>query len=368
MPSRTITTLAILFAAACIAPALSRPVLEVLPGTSAEADRLALQAALDSLKALGGGNLRLAPGVYRVDRVPDAALCDSCRRITLEGAGDATVLRAEPGADGADDFLFFRNSSDINVRKLRFEGLRLPKEAWGTNQEYHAALRFGDCRRVRVERCAFLGFFTGAAVFQSSRGITVSDCAFDSVANRLKGDYGAIALEAGSGKALLTRNVFTHLTHSAISAYGADSVDILSNRAGFDPSSEFTMGIFAPAGLVDSRIARNRIAGPRNEGVVLASGTLAVTGNRIERNVIQARFAGVSLNESRYGCDQVPAGGNLIYGNAIAGIGEDSVEHGILLNRAGRTRIAGNEFRRSRRAVSEQNCSSGTESSGNRIR
>ncbi|MDQ3001281.1 MAG: right-handed parallel beta-helix repeat-containing protein [Fibrobacterota bacterium] len=350
------------------APTRSAVRIQVFPGHSPSGDRTILQAALDSLKALGGGTLALAAGLYRIENVQNAIVCDSCRNISVVGTGASTVLRAEPGTDGADAFFLFRHAAGITFRNLRMEGLPLPMEAWETNQEYHGGIRFAESLDIRIDRCSFRGFFTGAIIFQAgTRGFSVTDCRFDTVSYRLKGDYGAISIETGSGRGSVLRNRFAGTTHSAISAYNSDSLEILRNRADFDLRSAYTMGVFAPQGLSRSIISRNRFTGVANEGVVLNSGEKGVIGNRIERNVLNGRFAGVAINDGRFGCDQDAALDNVIYGNEITGVGTDSVQHAILLNHAARTVVHGNSIRRCHRAVSIQNCSSDTQTIRNSI-
>ncbi|MDQ3003430.1 MAG: hypothetical protein M3Y08_19480 [Fibrobacterota bacterium] len=153
---------------------------------SSSGDRHTLQSALESLKSRGGGTLTLSAGVFLIENVQNAVLCDSCRNISIIGAGAKTILRSTPGTDGADAFFLFRHSDSIYFRNLRLEGLTLLREAWETNQDYHGGIRFMESRDIRIDHFTFLGFFTGAVIIQAvTRGFTVADCIFDSVAYRL---------------------------------------------------------------------------------------------------------------------------------------------------------------------------------------
>lgn len=358
----------LLLATASFQSVFSIPVRRIFVPPSDTASSLpVLQSALDSLKSLGGGTLVLGEGVYRIDADSGELKCSGCRGIRIEGRGDRTLIRVGLGKRGQAGAITFLESDSIAIRSVRMEGDPLPSAAWGGNARYHGAILFSHCRAVSVDSCSFKGFFTGAAIFQSlSSSIRVRGCRFDGVAYKMSGDYGAIALESGSGNARIVDNTFSNLSHSAISAYASEKLDISGNHALFDTLSEYSMGFYAPQGLRHSRIADNRFIHAHNEGIIMAGGRGAVESNEIVGNTLVSRFSGITVNEGVQRCAESLASGVLIESNRISGFGKP-VEHGILLNRVTGVRLIGNRISSAIRGINVQNCSQGNTANGNVI-
>jgi hypothetical protein len=344
--------------------ALSR--IFVPPSESASA-LPSLQKALDSLNSLGGGTLLLGTGIYRIDADSGSLECTDCKGILIEGEGAGSLIRVNPGSKAQAGAIRFIGSDSILIRKVRMEGARLPKTAWGDNPHYHGALLFSGCRSVSVDSCGFSGFFTGGVVFQSrSTSLQVTACNFDGVAYKMGGDYGAIALESGSSNANIIGNRFAHLTHSAISAYGSENLIVSGNRAEFDTASPYTMGFYAPQGLRNSTITGNQFLFVHNEGIILSAGVDKVENNRLIGNTLVARFSGISINEADKRCGETEAKDILIATNRISGFGE-KVQHGILLNKVSRIRLSKNRIAGALRGINIQNCSYANSAAGNAI-
>lgn len=98
----------------------------------------------DAVRALapGGGELCLQRGEYDLK---ETLRIDALDRLTLRGAGPATVLRA----GGVDAAVFFRECDEVRVRDLRIEGGTPATASAGRD----GALTFEGCRDVVVSGC-----------------------------------------------------------------------------------------------------------------------------------------------------------------------------------------------------------------------
>lgn len=348
-----------------ILPGMNNNVKIIKPDGSQNTIHNEINTALASIKAVGGGKLILLPGNYYLSEGWRAITLENASNIEIEGYGASTVLMTNSFSNLPDAFLYISNSTGISIKNISFAGAELPQGQWGSNSTYHGGLQINGSQRVSVTGCHFSGFYTGAVILQGgTKMANVSNNVFKRVSYRMQGgDYGSVSIE-NSSEINVNNNLFEDLTHSMVSLYSGKKVIIGSNKASFQ-TSDYTMGVFGLEGVQDCVISDNIFLNASNEGIVL-NGTAAgsVTRNTITGNRIQARFSGVTINLWQGGCSEVTATNNVITGNHISGIVEESgagtgrVQHALFLNKANGTTITGNVIQYSEVAIEFQDCGS----------
>jgi hypothetical protein len=224
-------------------------------------------------KAHDGDTIDLAPGEYF-----ECAMIRQ-RDLTLQGAGDATVI-TDRTCYGKG--LLVVQADNLTVRDLVLARARVPDlNGAGVRLEANGLL---------LERVRFLNNQVGVLAGQAGSGeIVVRDCTFRD--GGVTGERPTAALlVAGVARLLVERSSFSDVKGGQIST-GAARTELLGNRieTGVEPGASYAVLLNGGALLMrDNVLALGPNPPPRNAAVLAVDGTVELRGNRLLNTTGQA--------------------------------------------------------------------------------
>lgn len=132
----------------------------------------AFQAAMDAIKADGGGVLLVPPGNYRLGaQVNIINVAHDQQSIVIKGSGSASRIIVDVGSSG----IAFSSSNHTNItyQDLVFVGIESHED------DCNFVLTMGNATNATILRCSFLGLWcNGAAVYGGTSFLSVEHCNF----------------------------------------------------------------------------------------------------------------------------------------------------------------------------------------------
>lgn len=158
-------------------------------------DTAAIQAAIDAMYALGGGNVFFPDGVYGIGATPVQVK----NNVTLTGNGRNSVLKIITTAATScirSDIAV----SNVSIANLAFDGSILypsTSDISPTSLNYHFGIKFNDCTNVNISGC-FFNQLTRSSITITGVAITCENISIDS--NFFyKGGYSNRAIYVATG-------------------------------------------------------------------------------------------------------------------------------------------------------------------------
>lgn len=308
-------------------------------------DHLTIIKALNTLGS-GGGTVRLLSGTYNFNGT--VALSGS--NLTIEGAGESTVIRYVAGAPVDKAMFGLTGANRVTIRRIKLDGNKANNS--GNNQRgvsifndasnvlledilFENVSSYGilmnGCSDVHIERCGFDGnHFDGIQAFGAAIRVTVKSCWFRSQGDSIDVSPNGTAVPK---RWVVTGNDFIQVSFDHFE-WGGDYL-ILSNNF-FDGAGDSDIEIESGTAHL---VANNHCRAPGgtsiedlgSEGCVYSNNTLylagtshgmelagtnsSVVGNYAYTDTATATFAAIIC----YGSD-ITVSGNTVWGSWHEGI------------------------------------------------
>lgn len=222
-----------------------------------------LQTALS-----GGGEVRLGPGEFRVDRLLVSA------PVSLQGVPGQTILRSPKGQ------ILDVNSDDVALQGLRFESSSAAGDLVAAK----------DCKRLHLESCIFVG---------GERGLSLDKCAGRIEGNSFtrQSQTGIFSFDATG--LMISGNTIEDIGNNGIQVWrrerGEDGTQVIANRvrriaaeSGGTGQNGNGIVVFRAGNVI---VANNRVSDCVYSGIRNNAGSnIVITGNSISRTTEVALF------------------------------------------------------------------------------